>query len=120
MPIQKELILFVASQSVAAAATVTGAWIDLRAKYGVTLVANILNGATGPTAPCQFRVEYSGDGGTTFDEIIRVPGTTLANGDVSFRHRIEPEVLFARVIFTGNTAQPVTVKADGHVVKTIG
>ncbi len=120
MPIQKEFIVFVASSTVPAGGTVTGDWINLTNKYGVTIVASILNGASGPTAPCEFRVEYSSDGGTTLDEIIRVPGSTVNSQKVPFRHRIEPEVLHARVIFTGNTAQAVTVKADGHVVKTIG
>lgn len=119
MPIQKEAIDFVPSQSVPAAGTVNGDWIDLRARYGVTIVAKVTNGGTGPTAPCQFRVEYGTDG-VNGEEIVRVPADVANNEETVFRHRIEPEVLFARVVFTGNTGQAVTAEAVGHVVKTIG
>ena len=120
MPITKETIAFLPSQILAAAASKDGDWIDLRARYGCTVVAVITNGGTGPDEPPDFVVDYSHDAGVTSAEAIRIPGNTGNNAVSVLRHRIEPEILFARAGFENNNGQSVTVRADGHLVKTVG
>lgn len=89
----------------------------LAINYGVSGVAVITNGGTGPSTECQVRVDFSADnstwvigyviggGGTTANAVTRIPYTFApmgAGGDWAYY----------RLVFTGNTGQAVTVQAD--------
>ncbi len=104
-----------ASASNAAAATTTSSSFAIN--YGVAGVALITNGATGPTVACDFVVEMSNDGGTSWFEwsrqtagvtnagVYRFPFTFgVGGGGGDWDHY--------RTKFTANTAQAVTVQAD--------
>lgn len=100
----------------AGAASTDSAWLAIN--YGVSGVAKVVNGATGPTVACDFAIEVAQDGsGTSAAEWSRQTAssvnaaTTLlpfglgvggAGGD--FSHY--------RTRFSGNTGQTVTVQAD--------
>ena len=108
------------STSNTAGSTTTGSWIDLTAVYSSTIYALITNGGTGPTVGCSVRVDLSTDNGTTIYQ--GVLGTYLAGTANSttywFAFSLPPDTMYARVVFTGNTGQAVTVQAD--IVKLTG
>lgn len=102
------------SQSLTAAGTQTSSSRNLASVVSAVFTGRIVNGATGPTIPAHCRVEVSGDN-STFYEFIRVFGTTLASDDVSFAFPSLPSAFaYARLVFTGNTAQAVTIHAQVH------
>lgn len=102
-----------ASASNAAAATTTGSWIDVRS-YKSSILAKITNGGTGPTIGCTARVDLSPDNGTTVYQ--GAGGSFLAgvvsSGAYAALFDLPEDAMYARVVFTGNTAQAVTVQAD--------
>lgn len=110
-----------ASATNAAAATATGSWLDVN--YGVSGVAVVTNGGTGPTVPCDFVIEVSNDGGTTAFEwsrqtalaansaVTRFPfALGIGNGGDFGKYRTK---------FTGNTVQGVTVQADAETTASV-
>lgn len=109
-----------ASTSIVAATPTTGSWINLTAKYEARLGCRILNGATGPTIGCTASVDLSPDNGTTI--YIGAGGqftagvTNSAEYDGAF-----PDFAgwYARVVFSGNTAQNVTGQADFMTLDSI-
>ena len=119
MPILKSADVFHASTVLAAGASSTGPNVDLRPKYGTTIVAKITNGATGPTTPPIFAVEVSNDD-AIWDEVFSAVAKTGNNAVTPFKYRLEPEILRARVKFTAGAGQSSTVVARGHTVDTLG
>jgi hypothetical protein len=104
-----------ASTSNSAGGTTTSAAFAIN--YGVSGVAVVTNGGTGPNNGCDFVIEVSNDGGTTWFEwdrrtapkddsaVTRIPfglGVGGSGGDMD-KYRVK---------FTGNTGQAVTVQAD--------
>ncbi len=87
--------------------------------YGVSGVAMITNGATGPTIGCTFNLQGSSDGGSTFFTISsQLAGVTNA-GVYLFPFSIgvggaNGDWGHYRAQFTGNTAQTVTVQCDAE------
>lgn len=83
--------------------------------YGVSGVATITNGATGPTVECTVRIEFSADnsawvtgpvlggGGTANSAVTWIP-YALGIGS-------HGDWAYYRLVFTGNTGQAVTVEA---------
>ena len=103
-----------ASASNAAAGTTTGSWIDLTSAYKASILALIINGATGPTVACTATVDLSPDNGTTV-----YPGAggsfqagITASTTYAAEFSLPEDTMYARVVFTGNTGQAVTVQAD--------
>lgn len=103
-----------ASASNSAAGTTTGSWIDLTAAYKASILAKITNGGTGPTVACTASIDLSPDNGTTV--YAGAGGSYQAGVTASTTYAAEfslPEdTMYARTVFTGNTAQAVTVQAD--------
>jgi len=114
MAIAHATVVAQASASNAAAGTTTGSWIDLTAAYKASILALITNGGTGPTVACTARIDLSPDNGTTI--YTGAGGAFQAGITASTTYAAEfslPEdTMYARIVFTGNTAQAVTVQAD--------
>jgi len=102
-----------ASATNAAGATTTGSAQAIG--YGVSGVARVANGGTGPTAPCQFILEVSPDGGTTWREWSRQAASTTAGASADFPFALGigagGDMTHYRVAFSGNDDQDVTVGA---------
>ncbi len=107
-----------ASASNAAAATANSAALAIG--YGVSGIASITNGGTGPTIGCSFNLQVANDGGagTWFTISSQTAGTTAA-GVYTFPFSIgvggaNGDWGHYRTQFTGNTGQAVTVQADAE------
>lgn len=121
MPILKRAETFLASQSLSAGGSVTGAAVDLRTTYGTYVTGQITNGATGPSTPPEFRVEISNDNFfADVREVFKGLGSLVANAVTVHLHRILPEVPYARVRFIAGTGQGCTVVATGASVTSLG
>ena len=99
----------VTSQSCTAGATVTSSGASLLTAYASRYYGTITNGATGPTLPCAAIVDASTDAGTTWVEYSRFTAGIANNGVYTFNLPVDITVGHARLRFTGNTAQTVTV-----------
>lgn len=110
-----------ASISQAAAGSTTGS--SLATNYGVSGVAKIINGATGPTVGCDFVIQVSNDSGTTWFEWSRqtASNTNSATTLFPFRLTIGNGADFGnyRTLFVGNTAQAVTIQADAETTTAL-
>lgn len=109
------------AQSVQASATNTAGSTTTSSafaiNYGISGVALITNGGTGPTVACDFVIEMSNDGGTTWFEVDRRSAGVTASTTYRFPFTFGPGGLGGdwthyRIKFTGNTAQSVTVQCD--------
>ena len=110
-----------ASTSNAAGATTTSS--SFSTNYGVSGVAKITNGSTGPTVACDFVIEVSNDNGTTWFEWSRQTSAT-GNSTITlfpFRLTIGNGADFGnwRSKFTGNTVQAVTVQCDAETTTAL-
>jgi hypothetical protein len=107
-----------ASATNSAAGTTTGSWIDVGAtggRLGGWLTLKITNGGTGPTLECVGYVETSPDNGTTvYRHGVVVAGGTTNSAVTSGGWTVVAGTRYLRTVFTGNTAQDVTVQADLH------
>ena len=110
MAISKAARTLQASASNASAATATGTAVNLNAALGGVAGGKITNGATGPTIPAQFVLEVSHDG-TNWYELARFTAGVANSAIYSFAQDVPPGVMQVRSVFTGNTAQAVTVEA---------
>lgn len=119
MALTKADTTFVTSQSCSAGGTVTGSLVDLSAVYETDLQMQITNGATGPTVACSAILEITMDGGTTWFERARWTAGVANSGVYPFADRIPIGVQGARVKFTGNTGQAVTVVALASTVTAL-
>lgn len=118
--------LVAAGTSVAAAGTVSAIWGD--GTVGVagcalpsapdicTITGKITNGATGPTASCAATIEISGDGSTNWEQVAVFVTNTTANAVFPINQDLPKAARFARITFTGNTVQAVTVEAFGEEI----
>ena len=115
------------AQSVQASATsvvgtpTVSAWFTTN--YGVSGVAIVTNGGTGPTIGCDFVIEVSNDGGTTPFEWTRQTAGVVAGATSRFPFALSigggADFDSYRTRFTGNTGQSVTVQADAKTTATI-
>jgi hypothetical protein len=121
MALTKSLQAPQASASNAAGATATGS--ALATNYGVSGVALITNGATGPTVGCDFVIDVSNDGGTTWFEWSRQTAATTNSAvtRLAFALAIGAGADFGhyRTRFTGNTGQACTVQADAETTTAL-
>lgn len=81
--------------------------------YGVTGVATITNGSSPPTVACDFVIELSNDGGTTWFEWSRQTAGVIASTSYNFPFSLGigfgADMGNYRTVFQGNTGQAVTV-----------
>ena len=110
-----------ASASNTAGSTTTSSAFDIN--YGVSGVATIANGGTGPTVACDFVIELSSDGGTTWYEWSRQTAGTANSTTYRFPFALGigtgGDFAKYRVKFTGNTAQTVTVQCDAQTTASL-
>jgi hypothetical protein len=111
-----------ASTSNAAGATTTSS--SFAVGYGVSGLAMITNGGTGPTAGCDFVLEVSNDGGTTWFEWSRQTAGTTNSGVYRFPFAlgvggVGGDFGHYRTKFTGNTGQAVTVQANAETTTAL-
>ncbi|MCW5623908.1 MAG: hypothetical protein KIT73_04215 [Burkholderiales bacterium] len=125
--ITKAAAVIVASASNGAGAT-TRATLDLRGAFGAVITAKITNGATGPSAPCRFRVlvahndsatPAAGAEGADWKLIHDIAATTGNSAVRTFVFWVDESVQHAQVEFTGNATQSVTVEAQASVITDI-
>ncbi len=115
MALSKTVTAPQASASNAGGATTNSSSITVG--YGVSIIAQITNGATGPTIACSANLQVTTDAGTTWiTKDSRTAGTTN-NGVYAFVFDIGVagaggDWTTVRIQFTGNTAQTVTIQAD--------
>jgi hypothetical protein len=91
---------------------------DLTEAYGMFVTARITNDATGPTDPCSFIVEVSNDS-STWREIATFTAGIENDGIFNFSFIVDLTIMYARVIFTGNTDESVTVESFAHIVTEV-
>lgn len=110
-----------ASASNAAAATTTSSAFAI--SYGVSGVAKVTNGGAGPTIGCDFVIEVSNDGGTTWFEWSRQTAGVTNSAVYLFPFALGigtgGDFGHYRAKFTGNTAQAVTVQADAEITASV-
>jgi hypothetical protein len=102
----------------AGSTTQSAVW-NLTTSLGGVIQTRVSNGATGPSAGCESLTQVSSDG-TTWRDFARQIAGTGANGVFDFFVEVPGPVLYARVQFSGNTGQAVTVEAYGHELTSIG
>lgn len=102
----------------AGGSTPSAAW-NLSTALGGVIQARVTNGATGPAVGCDVLVQASVDQ-STWRDVMRFSAGTAANGVYDFFAELPAPILAARVVFGGNTVQPVTVEATGHELTSIG
>ncbi len=103
-----------ASGSNTASSTATSA--ELAIGYGVSIIAVITNGATGPTVACDFVVQVNSANSGTMYEYSRQTSSAANNAVSRFVVNLGigagGDWLNYKTVFTGNTGQTVTVQAD--------
>jgi hypothetical protein len=100
-------------------ASTTSAILDLRTTFGGLVQSKITNGGTGPTIGCTARIDASIDGSNWFTLAEQTAGVT-ANQPYPFNIVIPEHVMYIRSVYTGNTAQDVTVEAIFHESSSVG
>ncbi len=106
-----------ASASNTAGATTTSS--SFLIGYGFSVIAKITNGGTGPTIPCGVTLQVSADNSTFYntDDVRTASVTASAVFTTKFDLGVGGvnggDWAYGRLVFTGNTAQTVTVQADG-------
>jgi hypothetical protein len=108
-----------ASASNTAGSTTTSSTWNLATALGGVLSARITNGATGPTIACTVTVNLSTDGGTTWRAYDSALAGVTNAGVFDFDFPIPDGIANVQAVFTGNTAQTVTVEAFGHELTSI-
>ena len=115
MSLSKSITQPQASASNAAAATTNSS--NITVNYGVSIIAQILNGGTGPTVGCNANLQVTTDGGTTWITKDSRTAGTVASTNYAFVFDIGVggaggDWATVRIQFTGNTGQAVTIQAD--------
>lgn len=118
MPSTHSSTVLQASATNAAGNTTTSAVLNHTTMYGGVLLAQVINGGTGPTLPCSVRVDYSPDNSNWNTWEQGTAGISASTG-YPFGWIIPLGAMYLRVVFTGNTAQGVTVSAQAYYVTGI-
>jgi hypothetical protein len=105
-------------QTVAAGTPQTSAVVDNHLGYGATLTVQVTNGGTGPTVPASVTVQVSADNTTFVTWALDTAGVT-ASTTYSFAYQLPPEIAYARVVISGNTAQSVTGIAQYNLISAL-
>lgn len=102
-----------ASASNAANATTTSSSANLTTYYGAIITAKVTNGASAPTAACNCTVNVSNDN-TNWKQWAQGTAGLAASTAYAFSFEIPAPVMYAQVVFSGNTGAAVTVEAQAH------
>lgn len=112
-----------ASATNAAGATTTTSWLAINC--GVSGIALVSNGGTGPDPECQVRAEFSADGSTAAAGYVLLGGGgRSANAATPVPYTFAPagaggDWAYYRLVFTGNAGQPVTVQASDSTTTSL-
>ena len=98
------------SSTNAAGSTTTSSTVNLSTAYYGTILAKVTNGTTAPTLPCSVTVNVSSDS-ATWRQYAQQTAGLAASSVYSMAFDLPPSIMFAQVVFSGNTAQAVTVEA---------
>lgn len=105
------------------AGSTTRGRLDCTAVDGGVITFRITNGATGPTVQATARVLVAhkgasmpaaaseGTADTDWKQVYEIGGSSTASASSRGVYRFGPEVAYAEIEFSGNTAQSVTVEA---------
>lgn len=107
-----------ASASNTAGSTTTSSSLNLTTAYGAVIMAMITNGGTGPAVGCSVTINVSSDN-STWKQFATATAGTANSGVYRFTFELPPPVMYAQVVFTGNTGQTVTVEAFAQSLDTI-
>lgn len=106
------------STTLTAGNTDNGTAVTLTSAFGGLVTAKVTNGATGPTIGCTAYFEVSVDNSAW--KVVQAATAAVANSAVTeWGWDVPPSVMYARVRFTGNTAQSVTIEAFMHELTSI-
>ena len=123
MSLSKSYSALQASASNGAGSTTNSS--NLTVGYGASIIARVTNGATGPTAGCTVNLQVTTDGGTTWVTALSVLAGTAGGTTYAFLFTLGVggesvgDWATARVQFTGNAAQAVTVQADASSTTSV-
>lgn len=107
-----------ASVSNAAGGTQTSSAINNATGYGAIVTAIVTNGGTSPTVGCTATLQVSSDG-TTWHWAGQQTAGVAASGVYPMLFDVSMHAIQARVTFSGNTGQAVTVEAQYQQTATI-
>lgn len=91
--------------------TTTGSAVNVTTYDFATVTGIITNGATGPTLPGTFTIQTSFDNSTFRNAYVFTAGTTNS-ATFTFTQAIDPAVQYVKSVFSGNTAQSITIAAE--------
>lgn len=97
-----------ASGTLTAGTPITSSVVTLTTYDFATVAALVTNGGTGPTLPAIVTIQVSMDNTTFWDAYVFTAGTTLST-TYTFIQDLPAGVQYAKVKFSGNTAQNCTV-----------
>jgi len=100
-----------ASASNTAGSTTTSSTLDNTTGYGAIITAKVTNGGTGPTIACTVTLNVSADGSTFYQWATQTAGVT-ASTSYPMAFEVPLHAIKANIVFSGNTAQTVTVEAQ--------
>lgn len=112
-------IIVAAATSNGAGGTTTGTEVDLSTALGLVVTARVTNGATGPTVACTATVEVRESGSANWRPWAASTAGVTASTVYDFGWDMPAPAIRARVSFSGNTGQAVTVEATGHELTTV-
>jgi hypothetical protein len=115
----KTAITIQAATANAASGSTTSAPWNLATALGGVIQARISNGGSAPTLGCDLLVQISTDG-VIWRDFSRQSAGNSAGTTYDFVVELPAPILQARVVFSGNTGQAVTVEALGHELTAIG
>jgi hypothetical protein len=109
----------VSSQTASVGTAVVGNEVDLSTALGLAITALVTNGGTGPTIGCTCIVEVRESGTGNWRTWASATAGVAASGVYPFSFELPPAIIRARMSFSGNTGQAVTVEAIGHELTTV-
>jgi hypothetical protein len=98
------------SSSNTAGSSTTSSSVNLTTAYYATILAKVTNGTTAPTLPCAVTVNVSSDS-AAWRQYAQQTAGLAASSVYSMAFDLPPSIMYAQVVFSGNTAQAVTVEA---------
>lgn len=115
----KAVRTLVSATSNAPSTSTTSIVWNLSTALGGVIQARVSNGAVAPSVGCECLVQISTDQ-SVWRDFSRQVASNAANASTDFVVELPAPILAARVVFSGNTGQAVTVEALGHELSAIG
>jgi hypothetical protein len=109
---------FLTATANTAASTTNTVGVNLQTADGATITCQIINGTTAPTTACAAICQVSPDN-LNWAFYQQQTAGTVASTQYNLAFDLPPSVIFARIQFTGNTGQSVTVSAQSMVVNSL-